>query len=198
MKTHQLAVAALLLGLAACGGQNDGAAKGQGAAANSQAASAAASLPARIDNMVVKSPFMDFQVNANRALIIKDIKSQFQLTPEQNACLHSLEGNATYLEVLQPYFQGILSADEIKEADAFFATDAGGKFADMMLRQMGAENLPPAVEPTAAEKAEIAQALVKPFFAKVKAKTDAMNEKEALDFAVPMVKKELARCKIGA
>lgn len=157
----------------------------------------AGAMPAEIDKLIIQSPYMDFQVNANRALVVADIKSEFQLTPEQNACLLSLEGNPNYLATLEPYFKGILSDDEIKEADEFFASDAGRKFSEMMLKQMGAENLPPFIEPTDSEKAEIAKALLKPFFVKVKAKTDTMSEEEAINFMVPMVQKEMERCKIS-
>lgn len=94
-------------------------------------------------------------MNSNRVVIVKDIKSEFQVTLEQNACLHSLEGNPNYLATLEPYVKGILNDADIKEADAFFATDAGRKFSEMMLKQMGAENLPPFVEPTAEEKRKL-------------------------------------------
>ncbi|WFF39007.1 hypothetical protein LU290_01895 [Moraxella nasibovis] len=154
-------------------------------------------MPAEIDKLIIQSPYMDFQVNANRALVVTDIKSEFQLTPEQNACLLSLGGNPTYLATLEPYFKGILSDDEIKEADEFFASDAGRKFSEMMLNQMGVENLPPFVEPTDSEKAEITKALLKPFFVKMKAKTDAMSEQEALDFMMSIVDKEKAHCQIS-
>ncbi|MDO4427869.1 MAG: hypothetical protein Q4B88_07040, partial [Moraxella sp.] len=90
-------------------------------------------MPAEIDKLIIQSPYMDFMVNANRASVVKDIKSEFQLSPEQNACLLSLEGNPNYLETLEPYVKGILSDDDIKEADEFFASDAGRKFAQMML-----------------------------------------------------------------
>lgn len=150
-----------------------------------------------IEKLMIQSPYMDFVVNSNRAVIIKDIKSEFQVTPEQNACLHSLEGNPNYLATLEPYVKGILNDAEIKEADAFFATDAGRKFSEMMLKQMGAENLPPFIEPTAEEKAEIAKAFLKAFFVKMKAKQDAMSEQEAIDFVMTMMKKEMERCKIS-
>lgn len=136
-------------------------------------------------------------MNSNRVVIVKDIKSEFQVTPEQNACLHSLEGNPNYLATLEPYVKGILNDAEIKEADAFFATDAGRKFSEMMLKQMGAENLPPFIEPTAEEKAEITKALLKAFVLKMKAKQDAMSEQEAIDFISVMMKKEMERCKIS-
>lgn len=152
---------------------------------------------ADLEKLIIKSPYMDFQVNANRAMIVAGIKSEFQVTPEQNACLLSLEGNPSYLETLEPYFKGILSDQEIKEADEFFASDAGRKFGEIMLKQMGAENLPPFITPTADEKAQIAKAMSKPFFVKVKAKTDAMSEEEAINFAVPMMQKEVNRCKIN-
>lgn len=149
-----------------------------------------------VEKQLIKSPYMDFQVSANRAMLVADLKAEHKLTPEQQACLLSLEGNTSYLAVLEPYFKGILNDDEIKEADTFFATDAGRKFTEIMLRQMGAENLPPFVEPTEQEKAEIAQALLKPFFVKVKAKTDAMTDEQVAEFASPIYKKEMARCKI--
>lgn len=152
---------------------------------------------ADIEKLLIKSPYMDFQVNAHRAVIVADIKSEFEVSPEQNACLYSLEGNPSYLETLEPYFKGILSDDEIKEADEFFASDAGRKFGEIMLKQIGAENLPPFIAPTAEEKTQIAKAMSKPFFVKVKAKTDAMSEDDMVEFLVPMLQKEVIRCRIN-
>lgn len=166
-------------------------------ASSAVAASTAQAMPNDIEKLLIKSPYMDFQVNANRAMIVGMIKAEKQLSPEQNACLLSLEGNPNYLAVLEPYFKGILSADEIQEADAFFASDAGRKFAEMLLKQAGAEHLPPFVEPTAAEKAEITKALLKPFIVKVKAKTDAMSEQDAIEFTKPLQQSEMNRCKIA-
>ena len=195
---------AVLLTLTACGGDKPSETKQEvktetatATETKTETTTDAGAMPTDIDKLIIKSPYMDFQVNANRALVVADIKSEFQLSPEQNACLLSLEGNPTYLEILEPYFKGILSDDEIKEADEFFASDAGRKFSEMMLKQMGAENLPPFVEPTNSEKAEIAKALLKPFFVKVKAKTDALSEEKALNFMVPMVQKEMERCKVS-
>lgn len=199
---------AVLLTLTACGGDKPSETKQEVKAETATATETktetapetttdAGAMPADVDKLIIKSPYMDFQVNANRAMVVADIKSEFQLSPEQNACLLSLEGNPNYLLVLEPYFKGILNDDEIKEADEFFASDAGRKFSEMMLNQMGAENLPPFIEPTDSEKAEIAKALLKPFFVKVKAKTDAMSEEEAVNFMIPMVQKEMERCKIS-
>lgn len=195
---------AVLLTLTACGGDKPSETKQEvktetatATETKTETTTDAGAMPADVDKLIIKSPYMDFQVNANRAIVVADIKSEFQLSPEQNACLLSLEGNPTYPEILEPYFKGILSDDEIKEADEFFASDAGRKFSEMMLKQMGAENLPPFIEPTNSEKAEIAKALLKPFFVKVKAKTDAMSEEEAVNFMIPMVQKEMERCKIS-
>lgn len=157
----------------------------------------AGAMPADVDKLIIQSPYMEFSVQSNRAFVINHIKSETQLSPEQNACLLSLEGNRNYLAILEPYVKGILTDNDIKEADEFFASDTGRKFAEMMLKQMGAENLPPFVEPTDSEKAEIAKALLKPFFVKMKAKTDAMSEQEALDFMMSIVDKEKARCQIS-
>lgn len=154
-------------------------------------------MPADIEKLIIQSPYMDFVVNSNRAIVISEIKSEFELTPEQTACLQGLESNTTYLETLDPFVKSVLNEEEIKEADEFFASDAGRKFGEMMLKQFGATNLPPSTEPTASEKAEIAKALLKPFFVKIKAKNDAMSEQEALDFTLPMMKKEMARCGIS-
>lgn len=157
----------------------------------------AGAMPADVDKLIIKSPYMEFSVQSNRVFVVNHIKSETQLSPEQNACLLSLEGNPNYLAILEPYVKGILTDNDIKEADEFFTSDAGRKFAEMMLKQMGAENLPPFVELTDSEKAEIAKALLKPFFVKVKAKTDAMSEEEAMNFMLPMVQKEMERCKIS-
>lgn len=191
---------ATLLTLTACGGDKSSETKQEVKTKTETAPETktnTGAMPAEIDKLIIQSPYMDFMVNANRASVVKDIKSEFQLSPEQNACLLSLEGNPNYLEVLEPYVKGVLSEDEIKDADEFYASDAGRKFAEMMLKQMGAENLPPFVEPTDSEKAEIAKALLKPFSVKMKAKTDAMSEEEAINFMVPMVQKETERCKIS-
>lgn len=154
-------------------------------------------MPAEIDKLIIKSPYMEFSVQSNRAFVINHIKSETQLSPEQNACLLSLEGNPNYLAILEPYVKGILTDNDIKEADEFFASDAGRKFGEMMLNQLGAENLPPFIEPTDSEKAEIAKAMLTPSFVKMRAKTDAMSEEEAINFMLPMVQKEMERCKIA-
>ncbi|MCG7656172.1 hypothetical protein [Wielerella bovis] len=197
----------IALALTACNNQSAGessktAAVSEPQSVPLQSASSASSpqtnaMPADIEKLLIKSPYMDFQVNASRVAVIAAIKSEFQVSPEQNACLLGLESNPSYLSVLEPYFKGILSESEIQEADAFFASDAGRKFNEMMLKQIGAENLPPFVEPSADEKKEIAAALLKPFFIKVKAKTDAMSEQEAMEFTAPIIKKEVERCKIA-
>lgn len=157
----------------------------------------AGAMPADIEKLIIQSPYMEFSVQSNRVFVVNHIKSESQLTLEQNACLLSLEGNPNYLAILEPYVKGILTDNDIKEADEFFASDAGRKLSDMILNQMGAENLPPFVEPTDSEKAEIAKALLKPFFVKMKAKMDAMSEEEAMNFMLPMVQKEMERCKIS-
>lgn len=154
--------------------------------------------PADIEKYLIKSPYMDFQVTINRAMIVNSIKSEYELNEIQRACLGSIEGNPNYLEVLEPYFKGILTEEEIKEADDFFATSAGQKFAEVLLRQAGAENLPPFIPPTAEEKEEIVKATTKPFFVKTKADTDAMSEEDAIKFTLPLYEKEIARCKISS
>ncbi|OOS07845.1 hypothetical protein SAMN02745664_10110 [Moraxella cuniculi DSM 21768] len=197
---------AMLLTLTACGGDKPAettqevkteTATETKAETTSETTTDTGAMPAEIDKLIIQSPYMEFSVQSNRTFVVNHIKSESQLTPEQNACLLSLEGNPNYLEILEPYVKGILSDDEIKEADEFFASDAGRKFAEMMLNQMGAENLPPFVEPTDSEKAEIAKAMLKPFFVKMQAKQDAMSEQEALDFIALMVNKEKARCQIS-
>lgn len=206
MKFLHLSVVTLatLLTLTACGGDKSSEApkedvktEAKAEPATEQSSAGATAMPGDIDKLIIKSPYMDFVVNSNRAVLVKDIKSEFQLTPEQHACLLSLEGNPSYLTTLEPYVNGILSGDDIKEADEFFASDAGRKLGEAMLQQLGAENLPPLTEPTAEEKAEIAKAMLKPFFVKMKAKQDAMSEEEAVNFMVPMVQKEMERCKVS-
>lgn len=197
---------AMLLALTACGGDKPSettqkvkteTATETKTETASETTTDAGAMPADVDKLIIQSPYMEFSVQSNRAFVINHIKSETQLSPEQNACLLSLEGNRNYLAILEPYVKGILTDNDIKEADEFFASDAGRKFAEMMLKQMGAENLPPFVEPTDSEKAEIAKALLKPFFVKMKAKTDAMSEQEALDFMMSIVDKEKARCQIS-
>lgn len=188
---------AVVLTLTACGGDKPAETKQEVKTETPSETKTDTGMPADIEKLIIQSPYMEFSVQSNRVFVVNHIKSESQLTPEQNACLLSLEGNPNYLEILEPYVKGILSDDDIKEADEFFASDAGRKFAEMMLKQMGAENLPPFVEPTDSEKAEIAKALLKPFFVKMKAKTDAMSEQEALDFMMSIVDKEKARCQIS-
>lgn len=154
--------------------------------------------PTDIEKLLIKSPYMNFQVNVNRTMIVNSLKAEYELSEEQNVCLSSIEGNPNYMEVLEPYFKGILTEEEIKEADDFFSTGAGQKFTEILLRQAGAENLPPFIEPTTEEKSEIAKAITKPFFVKVKAKSDAMSEQDAINFALPLYEKETARCKISS
>ncbi|STZ55687.1 Uncharacterised protein [Moraxella lacunata] len=188
---------AMLLTVTACGGDKPSETTQEVKTETATETKTDTGIPAGIEKLIIQSPYMEFSVQSNRVFVVNHIKSESQLTPEQNACLLSLEGNPNYLEILEPYVKGILSDDDIKEADEFFASDAGRKFAEMMLKQMGAENLPPFVEPTDSEKAEIAKALLKPFFVKMKAKTDAMSEQEALDFMMSIVDKEKARCQIS-
>lgn len=197
---------AMLLTLTACGGDKPAettqevkteTATETKAETTSETTTDTGAMPAEIDKLIIQSPYMEFSVQSNRVFVVNHIKSESQLTPEQNACLLSLEGNPNYLEILEPYVKGILSDDEIKEADEFFASDAGRKLSDVILHQLGAENLPPLSEPTAEEKTQIATAMLKPFFVKMQAKQDAMSEQEALDFIALMVNKEKARCKIA-
>lgn len=187
---------AMLLTLTACGGDKADT-KTQSTPATQATESKNETSTSEADKLTVKSPYMDFQVTANRAMVVADIGTQFQLTPEQSACLQSPEGNASYLESLEPFFKSVLSEAEIKEADEFFGSDAGRKFGDMMLGQMGVENPAPFVEPTDDEKMQITKAMLKPFFVKVKTKTDAMSEEEAVNFMMPMMQKEMARCQIS-
>lgn len=149
------------------------------------------------DTNITSSPYMDFSVKTNRTFLISHIQSSTQLTPEQVACLQSSEGDANYLQSLDPFVKGVLTADEIKEADEFFATEAGRKFEAMALNQLGAENAPPVVEPTDSEKVEIVKAASKPFVAKMQAKNDAMSEQESIDFIMSIADKEKQRCKIS-
>lgn len=188
---------AMLLTLTACGGDKADTKTQSTPATQATESKNETGTASKADKLTIKSPYMDFQVTANRAMVVADIGTQFQLTPEQSACLQSSEGNANYLESLEPFFKGVLNADEIKEADEFFGSDAGRKFSDMMLGQMGVENLPPFVEPTDDEKMQITKAMLKPFFVKVKTKTDAMSEEEAVNFMMPMMQKEMARCQIS-
>lgn len=154
-------------------------------------------MPASVANMIIQSPYMDFQVTANRAMTISAIEQTYpNLTDVQKACLSSIEGNANYLSVLEPYFKGILSDDEIKQADEFLVTSAGDKFKEMMYQAMGVPNRPPFIEPDGKEKVEITKAMMMPFVAKVKAKTDVMSDEEATAFLQKLAEKELIRCNI--
>ncbi len=85
---------AMLLTLTACGGDKPAettqetkaeTATETKAETTSETTTDTGAMPAEVDKLIIQSPYMDFQVNANRALVVADIKSEFQLSPEQNA-----------------------------------------------------------------------------------------------------------------
>lgn len=148
-------------------------------------------------NPAILSPYLDFQVTANRGIVSNLLAEQYpNLTDVQKACIASTDGNTNYVSVLEPYFKGILTDAEIKEADEFLATSAGEKFKEMMYTAFGVTQAP-SIPPTAEEQKALAKAMFMPFVVKVKAKTDAMSEEEALTFMGQIVDKEKARCNIS-
>lgn len=146
----------------------------------------------------VGSPFLDFQMNTTRFLVIGTIREDYpSLTPEQQACLDSTEGNVSYLSVLEPHFKSILTADELKEADAFFASEKGQQFTAIMLRTLNNLTDPNTVTmPTDEEKTLIMEASSQPFFAKVETHTSQMSDEEALAYLYSISDKEIERCQI--
>lgn len=144
------------------------------------------------------SPYMDFQVTANRAGIMAIMQQNHpNLTEVQKTCLTSTDGNANYVSILEPHFKSILTDDEIKQADEFLVTSAGEKFKAMMYNAIGVPNTPAFVEPVGKEKEELMAAMLMPFVVKVKTNTDNMSEEEALAFIGQIVDKEKVRCNIS-
>lgn len=138
--------------------------------------------------------FMDFHIQVNRAMIVSGLQDELVLTDEQKACLLSAESHQSYAQVLQPYFASILSAEEIRQADAFFASEAGRKFAQILLdNDDGLQNM----SITDSQRNQIFLAVSKPFFTKVKASKEAMSRDEIVGFMLPMVQKEIIRCKLS-
>lgn len=139
--------------------------------------------------------FMDFHIQVNRAMIVSGLQDELVLTDEQKACLLSAESHQSYAQVLQPYFASILSAEEIRQADAFFASEAGRKFAQILLGNDhdGLQNM----SITDSQRNQIFLAVSKPFFTKVKANKEAMSSDEAVSFMLPMVQQEIIRCQLG-
>lgn len=92
--------------------------------------------------------------------------------------------------------KGILSNDEIKEADEFFASSTGQKLSQAILFQLGMGEAPTG-EPTAEEKVKRTKAMTKPFFVKMQSHQDAMSEEEAIAFMTSMIQKEIECCQIS-
>lgn len=211
MKMRSFALCLLaIIGLSACGDKSadptatptplaDTAPTPQNSAATTPSADTAFSnpVPTESDALLIKSPFMDFMVSTHRALVKARIRSELELTPEQEACLMGPAGNPNYIQILDPYVKDVLSDEEIQQADVFFATDAGRKFSEIILMATDAKNLSSFVEPTDSEKAEITKAMLQPFFTKMQAKSEAMSEEEVMAILQSLMQKELARCQIA-
>lgn len=161
-----------------------------------EAATASAStMPADIEKLLINSPYFDFQVAANRTIVIAGIKEASpNLTAEQQACLLSPEGNPNYLAVLEPFVQSVLSKEEIAQADAFFGSDAGRAFTESALRQAGMENLPPPTPVSSEQKQQINEAVKQPFVVKMQEANAKMSEAESDAFMQKIITAEIQRC----
>lgn len=148
---------------------------------------------------ISSNSYLDYQVNVTRTLVAITLNEDYELTAEQQSCLQSKDGDINYLSVLEPYFKGILSEEDFKEADAFFASDSGQKFKaliDAQLDNAFKDELP--ADLTDEEKAVMKEASEKPFFTKVDAHASKMSQEEALSFLDGMSAKEVERCGISA
>lgn len=140
--------------------------------------------------------YLDYQVKVTRTLVAVTLAEDYHLTEEQAKCVLSNDGIANYLSVLEPHFKQILSEEDFKEADEFFASETGQKFSTIIDTQLdnilkGEEN-----KSTDEQKAIFAEATAKPFFEKAEMHANQMSEEEALAFLQSMVDKEIARCNI--
>lgn len=143
--------------------------------------------------------YLDYQLNVTRTLVTLTLGEDYELTAEQQSCLQSKDGDTNYLSVLEPYFQGILSEEDFKEADAFFASETGQKFKTLIDAQLdNALKGDITTELTDEEKAVMKEAGEKPFFTKVDAHASKMSQEEALAFLDGMSAKEIERCGISA
>lgn len=142
--------------------------------------------------------YLDYQTNVTRTLVAITLGEDYELTAEQQSCLQSKDGNANYLSVLEPYFKGILSEEDFKEADAFFASETGQKFTALINTQLDKTLNGEAPELTDEDKAIMKEVGEKPFFTKVDAHASNMSEEEALAFLDSMSTKEIERCGISA
>ena len=142
--------------------------------------------------LVIDSPFLAHEVAMYRALVVHMFVNTYpNLTDDQKHCLTHIEGNPNYLEVLKPFFMNTLSTDEITEADAFYASNAGGKFSHITQRMAGAD-LPPIEPPTQDERIRIFKTLDKPFGTT----TINMSDERKATLLQPIINKEAVRCKI--
>lgn len=140
--------------------------------------------------------YLDYQVKAMRTLVVRIIFEDYELTQTQMTCLLDKDGTANYLLVLEPYFKKILSEEDFKEADEFFASQTGQKFnatIDALFEK--ALKGEPNTE-TDEEKAFLAEVATKPFFKKAETYANQMSEEEALAFLQGMTDKEVVRCGI--
>lgn len=140
--------------------------------------------------------YLDYQVKVTRTLVAVTLAEDYDLTEEQAMCVLSNDGVANYLSVLEPHFKKVLSEEDFKEADEFFASETGQKFSaiiDIQLENIlkGEEN-----KSTDEQKAIVGEAIDKPFFTKAETYANQMSEEEALAFLQSMTDKEIARCGI--
>lgn len=138
--------------------------------------------------------YLDYQVKAMRTLVVRIMSEDYELTQTQMICLLDKDGTANYLSVLEPHFKKILSEEDFKEADEFFASQTGQKFnatIDMLFEK--ALKGEPSAE-TDEQKALLAEVATKPFFKKAETHANQMSEEEALAFLQSFYDKEVARC----
>lgn len=140
--------------------------------------------------------YLDYQVKVTRTLVAVTLAEDYNLKEEQAMCVLSKDGTANYLSVLEPHFKKVLSEEDFKEADEFFASETGQKFSAIIDTQLenilkGEEN-----KSTDEQKAIIDEAIDKPFFTKAETHANQMSEEEALAFLQSMTDKEMARCGI--
>lgn len=140
--------------------------------------------------------YLDYQIKLNRTLVAITLSQDYELTELQITCLLSNDSTANYLSVLEPHFKKILSEEDFKEADEFFASETGQKFSTIIDGQLETLLRGETNTSTDEQKAIIDEAIDKPFFTKSEAHANQMSEREALAFLHSMTDKEMARCGI--
>lgn len=131
----------------------------------------------------------------NRAGVMQMLSQKHpNMTAEQKTCLKSPEGNANYTKELEPYVANILTPEEMKQSDEFYASAAGKKFMAVMQSQINGEPLPKLTE---ADQKDMMAITTQPFMQKVQREVASADKNKAMAMVMKIADAEVARCKIS-